>query len=525
MNSKEKIMEKLNHEQSTIINSKENYILVSACPGSGKTYTIVKKIEKELENIDDYQGIIACSFTKEASEELKCRINKKYDLSNCFVGTIDSFIKNIICKFINRALVECGKFNNQIIIDNNIYFNEKDIRINDQYLKKKDGKNYTVNEVVRFYDQNERLKQIGNLYYEEWIRKIQRNEYEISFPTYFFASYIVKMEVFKNWFNNKYTTIYIDEAQDLNYFQHYFFEILKNNTNIKIVMVGDPNQSIYQFRGARPELFRNLIQKGYKEYKITVSLRCDPSITYFANRIYNINSDIEFELENNVIKINGITDKLLNDLRDNTFILVESNKTAQLLYEEYKDKFDIVYTRKINFDNREYNDYYTNRDVIDELLKYYLNYDNVLDKYKYPFEKIEPILFLYNARIRARDFLLNKNSDLKSFLIRSAILLNLDISEKTINIIVEYMENTIYKYNYYLVERKNRIMTIHSSKGLENDNVIIYLDNHYDNIDSVFKNQLFVAITRAKKKVFIISLNNSRIEYFINRLLKNPGGE
>lgn len=133
MNNKEKIMEKLKHEQSTIIDSKENYILVSACPGSGKTYTIVKKIEKELENIENYQGIIACSFTKEASEELKCRINKKYDLSNCFVGTIDSFIKNIICKFINRALVDCGKFDNQIIIDNNIYFNEKDIRINDQY--------------------------------------------------------------------------------------------------------------------------------------------------------------------------------------------------------------------------------------------------------------------------------------------------------------------------------------------------------------------------------------------------------
>ena len=36
--------------------------------GSGKTYTVVKKIEKELQEIENYQGIIACSFTKEASE-------------------------------------------------------------------------------------------------------------------------------------------------------------------------------------------------------------------------------------------------------------------------------------------------------------------------------------------------------------------------------------------------------------------------------------------------------------------------
>lgn len=39
--------------------------------GSGKTYTVVKRIEKELQEIETYQGIIACSFTKEASEELK----------------------------------------------------------------------------------------------------------------------------------------------------------------------------------------------------------------------------------------------------------------------------------------------------------------------------------------------------------------------------------------------------------------------------------------------------------------------
>ena len=35
--------------------------------GSGKTYTVVKRIEKELQEIENYQGIIACSFTKEVN--------------------------------------------------------------------------------------------------------------------------------------------------------------------------------------------------------------------------------------------------------------------------------------------------------------------------------------------------------------------------------------------------------------------------------------------------------------------------
>ena len=49
----------LDEEQANIINSKKKYIYVSACPGSGKTYTVVKKIEKELQKIESYQGIIA----------------------------------------------------------------------------------------------------------------------------------------------------------------------------------------------------------------------------------------------------------------------------------------------------------------------------------------------------------------------------------------------------------------------------------------------------------------------------------
>lgn len=104
--------------------------------GSGKTYTVVKRIENELQEIEDYKGIVACSFTKEASEELKNRINKKINLENCFVGTIDSFVKNIICVFVNRALKECDKFNKQVMIKNNINFPEDNVKINGKYLCK-----------------------------------------------------------------------------------------------------------------------------------------------------------------------------------------------------------------------------------------------------------------------------------------------------------------------------------------------------------------------------------------------------
>lgn len=490
--------------------------------GSGKTYTVVKRIEKELQEIENYQGIIACSFTKEASEELKKRINKKFNLDNCFIGTIDSFVKNIICTFVNRALKQCNKFNNQITIKNDIFFPEDNVKIDGNYITKSNQRYLTINELVRYFDTNQNYKRIGNQYYNEWLKKLFNNEYEISFPSYFFVSYIVKMDIFKEWFNNKYTTIYIDEAQDLNYFQHYFFKTLKDNTNINIAMIGDANQSIYRFRGAKPELFKQLVEDGYKEYEIDVSVRCHPSILYYAKKIFDKDLKKMYESEDKVKMINNLDIEFLKKLSKNTFILVETNDVAEELYELYKENFDIKYTKKLdkkNFDKNRYNDYYLNSDIIDELLKYYLNYDNILDRYKYPFENIENILLNCNPKVKQKDFKIESNTKLTEFLERSCNILGINISIETIYAIENKLMDDKYKYNYYIVEKNNRIMTIHNSKGLESDNVVIVLNNPYNKINDDFKNKLFVAITRARDNVYILSKNNNEVFEFINNLL------
>lgn len=510
----------LDVEQEKIIKSNDKYIFVSACPGSGKTYTIVRKIEKELNEIDEYKGIIACSFTQESSEELKNRIDKKIALNNSFIGTIDSFIKNIIYMFVNRALISCDLFDEKVILGNKVYFPEKEVKINGNYVIKNNEKKLTINELTRYYDQNERLRKIGVNYYNEWLKKIKNSQYEISFPTYFFASYIVKLDVFQKWFNNKFSTIYIDEAQDLNYFQHYFFKTIKENTNINIIMVGDAYQSIYQFRGARPELFKALINKGYSGYKINISVRCHPSIMYYANKIYDQTIEKSFQNESHVQMIDKLDLGILNKLEGSIFILAESNAIAQKIYEKYKDDFDIIYTKKLDFDNKRYNDYYESSNIIDELLKYFLNYDNILDKYKYPFENIEPILLNCNVKVNPKDFRLSLGHDLKKFLKNSCQILDISLSENTINEIINKLENEQYKYYYYVVEKKNRIMTIHASKGLEADNIIVILDNPYNKINEEFKNKLFVAITRARKNAYIISFNNNDVYDFVVKLLE-----
>lgn len=481
----------LDEQQSEIINDNNKYLCVSACPGAGKTYTLIKKMKNELETLKEYQGIIACSFTKAASNEIKNRLNiVDNKLNNCFIGTIDSLIMNlIIFPFLNRYLFYSGKITKRVAIKSITIENKKEI-----------------NNYVRNYDKYDGVMRQANNYIEEWYNDLKNGIYRISFPAYMLAKKIVEFNLFNQYFSIRFPTIYIDEAQDLNFFQHQFLKALKEKTNINIVLFGDPNQSIYQFRGARPEFFNELSKNDYKIKKITVSVRCHPSILYYANKIFDPNTPITFK-ESHVKVISEINLDFLKSINGGIYLLVESNATAIELYEKYKNDFDILYSKKL--DNMP-NDYEINQEIIDELIKYYINYDNINDKYKYPVDELIKILSFTNNKIRKQDLNLNKLS-LSEFLIKTKNILNIDICENTISIIQNKLLDEKYKYYYYVSDKKNKIMTIHTSKGLESKNVIIYLDSTFQLKDD-FKNKLFVGITRAKDNVYIYYT-----DYFIGK--------
>ena len=63
-------------EQKDIIECEGN-IVVTAKPGSGKTYTVVEKIAAVVPSLPDYKGVIAISFTNKVSDELKKRCRQR----------------------------------------------------------------------------------------------------------------------------------------------------------------------------------------------------------------------------------------------------------------------------------------------------------------------------------------------------------------------------------------------------------------------------------------------------------------
>ena len=93
--------------QQTIIEYDGNTVIL-ASPGSGKTFVLSEKIKKVLrkESMLPYQGVLAISFTRKASANLKQRTLEDGTFpKNSVFGTIDSFcLKQIILPFGNYLL-------------------------------------------------------------------------------------------------------------------------------------------------------------------------------------------------------------------------------------------------------------------------------------------------------------------------------------------------------------------------------------------------------------------------------------
>ena len=94
-------MEELTREQLSFLEA-EGRVIVRACPGSGKTYSVATKLLSYLDNWDRYhQGVAVLSFTNVASDEIYKKaflLNKgigKLDYPH-YIGTVDSFINEFI---------------------------------------------------------------------------------------------------------------------------------------------------------------------------------------------------------------------------------------------------------------------------------------------------------------------------------------------------------------------------------------------------------------------------------------------
>lgn len=254
----------LTEKQKIIVNKTDRFV-VKACPGSGKTLTVASRLNKLMSNWTfPYIGIAAISFTNVAWQE----IAKFLDIGLTipyphFLGTIDSFINRYIFLPFGHLVMKCGKrpelighpYNDWEPIGNGWYWGNLECNSNDCKLNEF---SYDVNGNIVSYKPRShfgRCRQ-NHRFCQDKKNRFTNSGYATQSDANYFAMRVLKTypEIAKS-LAYRFPFLLLDEAQDTSKIQMRIIELLIENGLNEVMLVGDPDQAIYEWRTAEPNLF------------------------------------------------------------------------------------------------------------------------------------------------------------------------------------------------------------------------------------------------------------------------------
>jgi len=287
------------------IDSGSGHGLLTSVAGSGKTTSIIEC----LNFIDDEDQVILCSFTKLIAGELANRV-KERNFINVNSTTLNSLGWGL-CRE-NIPNVKLDQFKTDNILKYHLsstplerWFQEKVYSVVKGSLKRVVGllKSYVVrnntsdwiDRILKDFDielpdgssdqadyARENFKKLVDKVYWTSVEFTQECDFDDQ----------KMMPCYYGWKGKAPAWIIVDECQDVNFCDikliESFLGIYKNQPT-RLLFVGDPNQSIYGFRGSLPDACDQIKEKfNCKELKLTICFRCPDKVLELAKEIVPI---------------------------------------------------------------------------------------------------------------------------------------------------------------------------------------------------------------------------------------------
>lgn len=263
----------LTEQRNTYFDARGKVVL-SACPGSGKTTAIAKKLillqDEYRSKFGRFSGIACLSFTNTAKDEISERYT---ELSGDYLGfphkvsTIDSFINQYITLPYYYLFVKGGK--RPKILDDPGFL--------DEAWNGKWGYKAKNNQLLCFAyapssirfesdgtyssngykpDQNK----VAPIVFENYCKALKSWQIQCGLITTSDSAFIAydllcNQPKIGHWLALRFPHIIVDEAQDNSAVQHALFDKLVELGLSNIELIGDPYQSLYEWRDADPSLF------------------------------------------------------------------------------------------------------------------------------------------------------------------------------------------------------------------------------------------------------------------------------
>ncbi len=387
-----------NIKQQEAIDNLNGQIMLLAGPGTGKTFTIIQRIEKMLSQGIEPSSILCLTFSDAAATEMKQRLTKKMGIlaSSVDIYTYHSFCNDIIKLYPQQFLLGIGvrlitetekiKIMKDCIDEANLlyfipnradkYFFAKDFinyveklksqRISkEEYFKNIDtnptliprlrevefeieerlAKGETRNktrlaEIEKIKTNIKKAKELWSLYelYSEKMRSL--NLIDFSDMINFVLSAFEEDVTFLREVSNKYKYFLVDEYQDTNDLQNeIIFQLLDGNNEKNILVVGDDDQIIYGFQGANIDNVENFLLR-YPETKVICLNENNRSTQSILDFSYEVIKQDNSRLENNEkFKAKNISKKLV---AKNQEITIKDKKIKRLQFGDTLQEFNYI---------------------------------------------------------------------------------------------------------------------------------------------------------------------------------------
>lgn len=529
----------LNTEQQRAVDSKSDRILCLAGAGCGKSYTLLERISKLVDEGAMPSSILALTFTNAAAAEMRERYETKHvgQLTPQF-RTFHSFCYSILCKDI--AIRNALGYTTVPGIASEA--EEKDI----QERARTQCKISLSKDQLTFRVGLSKKEQFEAELYDKAVWRLMKQENLITFDKLnsevaeLFAADHIATKSYKL----QYRYIFVDEFQDTDAHQ---IKFLNSFPDTNFFFVGDALQNLYRFRGTDNAYIKALSDSpDWDNIKLYTNYRSTNQIVEFANAFSKGYAKDSYRIEmtgtrdgeavttkvvDGPSKYEAINKENIDDvltelefLKGTTAILVRTNKECAEVINHLKEN-NIEYTSSRDTKTTHILECSVSDEYMIGWLASYLTSDKYGEYIRLSAQKTSPDINWFLANY-------GSNSKIKSDADKISKLREIATDPKPVATKIKEVEKLLkvdgielpdkdlfgMEFLQYVKEHITEIKsselyvgTIHSVKGLEYDNVFVMNVNSYSfRIDSNedMSNLYYVACTRAKNRLFVYKIAN-----------------
>lgn len=295
---------KFNETQTLAIEHVNGPMLVIAGPGSGKTAVLVERTKNlVLEHGVSPSNILVITFTKAAANEMKQRFEREIqhtrsaNAGRVSFGTFHAIFfmilkyayhyesSNIVTEEVKYQVIR------ELIQKNSLDVQDENELIGGILGEISQIKNSRIS-LEHFYSSQCAETIFRDIYkgYNAYLRNHRLLDFD-DMLTMTYELFTERKDLLSAW-QKKYKYILVDEFQDINQIQYDIVKMLAAPEN-NLFMVGDDDQSIYRFRGSKPEIMLHVPKDfpNLRQIQLDVNYRCHPDIISASLKLIGNNKE------------------------------------------------------------------------------------------------------------------------------------------------------------------------------------------------------------------------------------------